>query len=251
MSRRWVGLVAGVLLALAPVVQAYVLPSGAILRRMLDAREELHLTTLRVDGSASFHGQSARAAASALGSPADRSELVSDASILLRLPGRCRLEVTPVEGGKVVVVERHGKRRVEGREMPALAMALREVCALLGWSGGESDARSALDAHLQSLRIETRSTSLARFGGEVAYVLGDSAEGRPQLWVYKDSFLPARVRLAGEGGAAWDVRLLDYASSASGEWFPRLIEVYQGAELQLRFTALEANAKAAVPETLF
>ena len=239
------------LLAVAPGALAYVLPGSSILRRMLDAREELHLATLRVEGSVSFQGEAAPVAAGALGLPLEGREVVSDARVLLRLPGRCRLEVVPVEGGKAAVVQRLGKLRVEGREVPALAVALRQVCALLGWGGAESDARAALDAHLKSLRIDPTTTWLARFGGQVAYVLGERAEGQPQLWVYKDSFLPARVRLAEENGAAWDIRFLDYTSAASGEWFPRLLEVYRGAELQLRFTTLKANARADVPDTLF
>jgi hypothetical protein len=41
----------------------------------------------------------------------------------------------------------------------------------------------------------------------------------------------------------WDVRFLDYASQATGDWWPRIVEVYQGAEPQLRLTVLSADAR--------
>lgn len=253
-SESWArrAVVVGVLCTSA-VALAYVLPSWAILRRMTEARDELHLFTLRVDGTVAFSGEATRQAAAALGVTADRPELISDAALLFKMPGRCRLDVTPIEGGKLAAVQASGKLRVEGTAVPAVSVAVQQLCALLGYrSSSEGEARGTVEKYLRSLKIDPEErTSLARFGGTVAYVIGNPAEGRPQFWVYKDAFLPARLRFTDEQGTAWDVRLLDYSSPATGEWFPRIVEVYRGAELQLRFTSLKADLKAPMPDKLF
>ena len=54
-----------------------------------------------------------------------------------------------------------------------------------------------------------------------------------------------------EQGAAWDVRFFDYASPASGEWFPRIVEVRRGGELLMRFTGLRADNKSSISDKLF
>jgi outer membrane biogenesis lipoprotein LolB len=90
---------------------------------------------------------------------------------------------------------------------------------------------------------------LARFGGRVAYVVGGSKETDPQFWVFKDSWLPARIRWT-EGGTRWDVRFVDYNSPA-GDWFPRAVEVSRDGEQQVRFTTLSADPRASVPDRLF
>lgn len=232
---------------------AYVLPQGAVLRRMADARDELQLSTLRAEGGFTFSGQAAKEAAAALGVPADRPEVRADGVLQLRLPGRCRFDVAaPGSTGGVAVVSAGGRRRVEGREVPALAVALEQVCGLLAQRGsGSNDTRDAIERHIRALGVEPRLNSLGRFGGEVVYVLGDRAEGKAQLWVYKDAFRPARVRWTDRAGVAWDVRLTDYASAATGEWAPRSVEVWRGNERQLRFDALKGDNRVSLPDSLF
>ena len=90
---------------------------------------------------------------------------------------------------------------------------------------------------------------LARFGGHVAYVVGGAKDTDPQFWVFKDSWLPARIRWT-EGGTRWDVRFVDYNSPA-GDWFPRAVEVSRDGERQVRFTTLSADPRASVPDRLF
>ncbi|MHB8879631.1 MAG: hypothetical protein ACYC8T_38570, partial [Myxococcaceae bacterium] len=69
--------------------------------------------------------------------------------------------------------------------------------------------------------------------------------------VYKDSFLPARLRFTEADGVSWDVRFVDYASPATGEWFPRVVEVDRGGAPWLKFTGLTADAKAKLEDRLF
>lgn len=241
----------GVLSALT--AGAYVLPGGSILRRMTGVRDDAPpLSSLRVEGSYVFSGPAVKEAAAALGLATERSELVADGLIQLKLPARCRFDLGGPEGNKLVVVQVGGRRRVEGTEVPALSMAMSQLCPLLAVrSTSEGEARELVEQHLQGLGIATRTTSLARFGGEVAYVLGEPTEGKPQFWVYKDSFRPARVRWTDKAGTAWDVRFIDYASPATVPGMPRSLEVWRGGERVLRFTAIKSDARASISDKLF
>ncbi|MDY7229257.1 hypothetical protein [Hyalangium rubrum] len=241
----------GVLTSMA--AGAYVLPGGSILRRMTGSRDDApQVSSLRVEGSYVFSGSAVKEASAALGLATERSELVADGLILMKMPARCRFDVSVPDGNKLAVVQVAGRRRVEGTEIPSLSTALSQLCPLLATrSTSEGDARDLVEQHLQSLGIATRTTSLARFGGEVAYVLGEPDEAKPQFWVYKDDFRPARVRWTDKAGTAWDVRFIDYASPATGEGMPRSLEVWRGGERVLRFTAIKSDSRASIPDKLF
>ncbi|HVG58145.1 MAG TPA: hypothetical protein VNA24_06295 [Hyalangium sp.] len=242
----------GVLTALT--AGAYVLPGGSILRRMVRGQDETMPSSFRVEGSFVFSGTGAKEAAEALKVPVERAELLADGAILVKTPERCRFELSVPEGGKLAVVQAGDRKRLEGPEIAALSTAMSQLCPLLAaraTSDHDTGTRDEVEQHLQSLGIATRTTSLARFGGEVAYVLGESEEGKPQFWVYKDRFRPARVRWKTRLGVAWDVRFIDYTSPATGEWMPRNIEVWRDGQRVLRFTAIKSEPRAALPDKLF
>lgn len=242
-------LLVGVLASLS--AGAYVLPGGSILRRMLAAREDLP-SSIKADGSLHFYGPGVKTAGAALGLPTDRPELEADGTVYLKVPGRCRFEARAQEGNAVAAVSSEGRKRVEGTEIPSLSEAVRQLCAVLAVRGDSSgDTREALDAYLRSLGIDPRVTSLARFGGDVVYVLGQQGEGMSQFWVYKDTFRPARLRYKDGKGTAWDVRFVDYTSSATGELLPRTLEVWRGPDRVMRFTALTGDTRARIADTLF
>ncbi len=232
---------------------AYVLPGSSIIRRMVTERDELKLSSLRVEGSLSFSGPAVKEAGAALGTPTDRPEVQGDGILYLRVPGRCRFEAAVPDGNaRAAIVQVGGRRRAEGTEVPSISVLVAQVCPILAaGSGNVQDLKEALLQYLQSLGVETGRTGLARFGGEVAYVLGDMAEGRPQFWVYKDSFRPARLRYMDTARVAWDIRFLDYTSSATGEWMPRTIEVWRDGQRALRFTALKGDNRVSIPDKLF
>jgi hypothetical protein len=165
-----------------------------------------------------------------------------NAAVSVRFPGRCRVDLSSAESTKVLsAVWAQGRARSEGGELPALSAAVEALCATLALhSGTDGESRAAIERYLDSKRVEIRQVAFGRFGGAVAFVLGEQTEGRPQFWVYKDRFLPARLRTAD----GWDVRLIDYSSQATGDWWPRQVEVYRGQELQLRLTVLKADGKA-------
>ncbi|QAT82908.1 hypothetical protein EJ065_1304 [Corallococcus coralloides] len=243
--------VSAVLVSLA--AGAYVLPGGSILRRMANAREEKRLSAFRVEGSVIFSASGVAEAGAALNVPTDRPELQGDGVLSVKIPGRCRFDASsPDSSLKSSTVQVSGRKRVEGKELPAVSVLVAQVCAILAQDAGSvQDTRLAQEAYLQGLGVNTKVTSLARFGGEVAFVLGDPAEGKPQFWVYKDAFRPARLRYSDASGAAWDVRFLDYASPATGDWMPRTVEVWKAGQRVVRFTALKADNRSAVPDALF
>lgn len=240
-------------LAFATAALAYVLPASSILRRVAEERDDLRLFSLRVDGTASFFTDGAREAGSALAIPFDLGEVQTDAAILFKAPGRCRLELNPQDGVKAATVLSGGKPRVEGKPIAATAVAIGEVCAFHALrSSSEAEGRAALERHLKSRGVDlTAETWLARFGSQVAYVIGKREEGAPQAWIYKDTFLPARLRYRDEAGAAWDIRFFDYTSPITGEWFPRSIEVLRDNRLVMRFTALASDARTKLDDALF
>jgi hypothetical protein len=237
----------------ASAAQAYILPHWSILRRASDKRDELQLANLRVDGSFTFFGPAAKEAASAFEISSDRLELQTDGVIYLKLPGRCRAEASPLEGEqRSVVVAAHGRKRIEGKQIVPLRAAIDQICPLLASrSGAEGEVRALLEQHLGELGVSYRRTSLARFGGQVAFVLGEPGEEKPQFWVYKDSFHPARLRFSDAQGISWDIRFLRFGSPATGDWFPRTLEVFRQGELLARFTALKADGRTRLDDKLF
>lgn len=220
---------------------AYVPAPGAIFRHLLTGRDEQRISTARVEGMLVLAG----AASSEAGS---QGEIQSDARVFLKLPGRCRLEASGPETGKLAVVQAGGQLKNEGPAVAALGVGLGELCALFG-ARSAGDGRAELEAHLKKRGVNVGSSWLARFGGHVAYVVGGPKDGDGQFWVFKDSWLPARIRWT-EGGTRWDVRFVDYNSPA-GDWFPRAVEVSRDGERQVRFTTLSGDPRANVPDRLF
>lgn len=232
---------------------AYVLPAYSVLKRTANNRDELGILTLKVEGTANISPLLAKDMAEALRVPYTSGELVLDAQVTMKLPGRCRIQFSSPESTKVVAaVWSNGKKRFEGAEFPALNVAVEEVCATLALrSAGEGESRAALERHLAALKVDTQKTWLGRFAGTVVYGLGNRAPGSPQFWVYKDRFLPARVMWADAQGTAWEVHFLDFAGQATAEWFPRVLEVHQGNETLLKITALKADGKPKLDDSSF
>jgi hypothetical protein len=235
----------------ATAAAAYVLPSGSILRRMTDGREDVGGGAWHLRGTVSLYNGAAAQAAPVFLQAADVRELQLDAEAWLKVPGRCRLELQG-SGAKVASVSSGGKVRSEGTAVEALNVALAHACALLAVrTPGEPEARAWVDRHLAGLGVEWRKNGLARFAGQVTFSLGETTDGKPHLLIYKDTFAPARLRFADAAGQAWDVRFMDYGTAGSGRAFPRVLEVWRGTDLQLRFTALRAEGRAALSDALF
>ncbi len=243
---------------IAALVLSYVMPTYSILRRYAGTRDDLTLTSLKVEGTAAVAPAIARETASALGSSWTSGDLALTSALSIKYPGRCLLELGSYESQKTIVVaSSNGKRRAEGPELLAAQVALDELCALFALkSAGEGETRAAIERHLAALKIDTKLVSHARFLGQLTFAIGNRTDGNPQYWVYRDRtppdrFLPARIRFTDDKGNQWDVRFIDYSSASVADWLPRVVEVYKGQELHLRLTALTADTRADLEKTKF
>ncbi len=256
MTRR--GRIAAVLAALLAAVPAlgYLLPVTGILKRLAQRRENLALGSLEVRGTFFMGGEAGKAASQATGIPLIGFELSAAAIVSIKMPGRCRLELTPPDlsdADRPAVVVRQGKvTGAKGLERSAQAQALlRSVCAVLGERPGGAEPDRPYAEELARLGVPLGDVYLGRFGGRVAYVLGARPqEKKPQAWVDKQTFQPVRV-VSTFGGTLFDVRLLDYGSPVGGDWFPRAVEVHEGGELRARFVAEKVAANPRIPDALF
>lgn len=240
-------------LAVALPAAAYLPPAAAILRRVAQRREELHLSALEARGTLAFAGEGAQRAAAALGLPPPAGELSIPAVIALKEPGRCRLELAPeraaaadrpavsLRAGRVL-----GHRGLEA--VPAARALVEGLCALLGERPG---VERALAQGLSARGVALSDVALGRVGGRVAWVLGGRPqEARPQAWFDKQSFQPVRL-VAPLSGTTRDVRLVDFGSPVGGEAFPRAIEVWSGGALEARFTLERLWQNPRLPDAMF
>lgn len=231
---------------------AYVLPGHAVIRRSVDARVSHAVSKLRVTGTLTFEHASQKALVDHLALLPEGGQAKVDGRITLQSPLRCRVDAGATDPGdprRLSAVSSNGKRSASGPESLALANGLEQACAMIAMSG--SGARASLEAKLRQLGVNTGRTSLARFGGQVAYVVGDDGDGAGQFWVYKDSFQPARLRWVAKDGSRWDVRLVDWGSASAGNAFPRVLEVFVNGQRQVRFDALASTQPAKLDADLF
>ena len=232
---------------------AYIMPPYGVLKRYASQRDDLTVSNLKAEGVAAVSPAVAKDVAALMGITWNSGELMLNASLSVRFPGRCRLELTSTESTRVLVAASSGgKVRTEGGEVEALGVALQQACSLLSIKSNEDGAtREAVGKYLASIKVDQKQVMLARFNGSVSYLIGQKLEGQAQLWIYKDRFLPSRVKFTDDRGTAWDVRFSDYTSQATGEIWPRVLEVYKGAEPQLRVMVLNANTKADLSNVKF
>jgi hypothetical protein len=246
---------AAIALVIALPAAAYLPPASAILKRVAQRRDELHLTALEARGTVAFAGESAQRVAAAMGAAAPAGELTLPAVLTLKSPGRCRLELAPesatpadrpavsLRAGRVL-----GHRGLEG--VTAARALVEGVCALLAERTG-AEAERALAQGLSARGVALSDVALGRVGGRVAWVLGGRPqEARPQAWIDKQSFQPVRL-VAPLGGPTRDVRLVDFGSPVAGDAFPRAVEVWNGGALEARFTVEKLWQNPRLPDALF
>jgi hypothetical protein len=238
--------------ALPALALGYVLPVQGILRRLGEKRASLSAEALEVVGTVQAEGRGAERLAGAAGAaPSARPTL--PARLLVKVPGRCRLELggpEVPEAERPFLSVRDGKASGPLAELPAAAALLRGVCTLLAVPSA-GDASEAYASALGRRGVALGDASLGRFEGRVAYVVGGRArDARPLAWVDKETFQPLRLQ-AQDGGAAWDVRFLGWGSPTGGDWFPRAVEAWEGPELRLRFTTEKTAASPRLPDALF
>ncbi len=248
-SRR---LGAAAALALAGPALAYVLPPAAVVKKVAEKRASLEVTSLEATGTVELRG----AALARLGAlaPAGGASLSLPARIAVKVPGRARLELRPVDAPEAerpfVSVKDDRLAGQGGLEATPAAVALVRALATLLASPGGNDGRALAEA-LVRRGVKLDDATLGRFDGRLALVLGGKAsDPRPLAFVDKETWMPLRL-LAVEGGTRLDVRLVDWGSATGGDWFPRAVEVWDGATLLLRFSTETASGNPRLPETIF
>jgi hypothetical protein len=246
------GAAAALALAAALPAAAYILPVPGILRRLGERRAALALQSLEVHGILTASG----GAAERLGAAGGRrggAQATAPARFLMKVPGRCRLElVLPEvpEAQRPFVAVRDTKLSGPLADLPAAAAFVRAACTLLAppAAGDASDAYAAL---LARSGVALGDATLGRFDGRIAYVVGGRArDAKPLLFVEKDVFRPLRL-VAPEGNELLDVRLVGWGSPTGGDWFPRALEVFAKDAALLRFDTEKATANPKLAEALF
>jgi hypothetical protein len=249
------GVVAALALALALPALAYVPAPAGILRRMGERRAELSLAALEVTGTLQLEGRDASRLLAGDLVRGPQGQVSAPARFLMKVPGRCRLELTPAG---VAAAARPFVSIVEGRvgghggleQVPAAVALVRSACALLGVRVG-GDASGAYAAALSRRGVALGDATLGRFDGRLAYVIGGRArDAKPLVFVDKDTFQPLRL-VSPEGAALLDVRLLGWGSPTGGDAFPRAVEVLEGDALRLRFTTERAAPNARLGDVVF
>ena len=245
--------VAALALAAALPAAAYILPVPGILRRLGERRAALGLDALEVRGTVIARGAAGERLAAAAGIRGAGPETRAPARFLMKVPGRCRLELAPPEipeAARAFVAVRDGKLTGALAEIPAAAAFVRSTCALLA-TPAAGDASGAYAAVLAKRGVALGDATLGRFDGRIAYVLGGRAkDAKPLMFVEKDAFRPLRL-VAPEGKELLDVRLVGWGSATGGDWFPRAVEVFAKEAPLLRFDTERAVANSKLPEPLF
>ncbi len=251
--KRARGVAAALALAAALPAAAYILPVAGILRRLGERRAALSLDALEVNGTLTTRGAAAERIAGAAGLHVAGPETTAPARFLMKVPGRCRLELAmpdAPEAQRPFVSVRDGKLAGPLADVPAAAALVRAACALFA-TPTAGDASNAYAAALARRGVALGQASLGRFDGRIAYVLGGRAkDAKPLLFVEKDGFRPLRL-VAPEGKELLDVRLVGWGSSTGGDWFPRAVEVFAKEAALLRFDTEKATANPKLPEALF
>jgi len=237
--------VAAGLLAAAPAL-AYLLHASVILRKASETRAGLDLTAVEATGTLEL-----REAAAPAGAPS-----VVAARLLVKTPGRARLELLAAdaaEGDRPAATVKEG--RLSGRggleRQPAVTALLRGLATLLAWPTG-ADGRGLGDA-LSRRGVKLDEVSLGRFNGRLAWVLGGrlaDPKPAPLALIDKESWMPLRLLVA-EGGTVYDLRFLDWGSAVGADRLPRVIEVWKGTALLLRFNTEKTTANPRLADTLF
>lgn len=126
----------------------------------------------------------------------------------------------------------------------------------------DTRATERLLKDMRALNINPEVVSFARFDGRVAYLIGSKPweENKAQLWLDKDTLLILRVVMVAppafgtkpdEKPRKTDVRYLGWGSAVGGNWFPQMIEVWDGDRLVRRSITKNVERNVSFDATLF
>jgi hypothetical protein len=224
-------------LALAAPALAYIPPATSVLRDTAKRRDETQAASVEARGSL------------AIGDAAP-----VPATLWVKSPGRCRLELAPPGASpaeRPTIVVRSGRiASIRAAESFPSAVAIAEAaCAMLSAPRGEGSDRALAQA-LAQRGVSLASISLGHLGPRIAWVLGGPPRGeQPQAWIDKQELRPLRL-VADLGGSRRDVRFLEWAGAPTAT-FPHVVEVFEGETLEARLAVDRLIANPRVPDSMF
>lgn len=242
--------------AVALPAAAYLLTIPAILRRVADRRSSQALASMEVAGTLQAAGAAGDALLAAGGIRGAGGLAALPARLLIKVPGRCRLELLPAGAAEaerpwLLVRDDAVSGTGELAGDPAFVALLRTACSLLAVPANAEDKDQPWAAALAKRGVPLKNVSLGRFDGRIAWIIGGHANGNtPLAWFDKESFQPVRLQYA-EGKLPADVGLLGWGSPTGGDWAPRALEVHSGGVLRVRFTTEKATANPRLPDAVF
>jgi hypothetical protein len=220
--------------------QAYVLPTDFLMREVAEHRRRTGLRDLSVQ----------------LQTEINNGESQIEERLYLKQPERMRLqrETTP----EYVYVEKEGLRAEGTPKLRRLSGPPTDLLALLFFPKGDDldQVSQHMVAGLRAAGIDITTVSLARNGDEVAYVVGAQPWEviKPQVWIDKEKFVPVRcvfqVPTAGKTSKL-EMRLSEYGSAVTGDFFPRVIESYRDNVLLRRAEVVSVQTNENLSESLF
>lgn len=246
MTVRWIGLALGLVL-MSSVVAAYVPPPSYLLQRFVQARIARKIFSLQVvlDDKKLVHGSWSLGTETLwLSAPFKmRSEWEDDTGQTLRIrDGRREWRQSPGSKGHQV------------KRQPDL-IADFFACAEDG-KEDSGEARDRLMKYFDRFGIDTSKTSLTRFDGRIAILIGAEPwnQNVPQLWLDKDELFPLRFiyrEEAKDKGPLIDLRLMGYGGPKAGTIFPELIERYRDGVLVQRSSLRELKVAPKLNSSTF
>jgi outer membrane lipoprotein-sorting protein len=231
----------GVLLT-GDLARAYVLPADFIMRMLAERRRRMNIKDLSIQ----------------LNTEISEHSVEVEEHLYLKAPERMR-RVRQDEETTIVEVQREG-RHARGSEKALQRMKgppSDPLAAMLMPAGEDVEQmQERLLRTIAALGIDTKTTWLGRFEDRVCYVIGahNWKANANQLWIDKETFLPVRlVQVSGKEGkkSRRELRWLEYGSAVTGDWFPRVLEVYVDGERIERAEVAKIELNKKVPETLF
>jgi outer membrane lipoprotein-sorting protein len=209
-SRLLRGLLIVILFFMPSIAHPYILPSTQIIEFMV--RKFASVNTLQITQLTKMLDME------------KEMEMVFGESISLMSPDLYRSEVAGQPGKRIIV--RNGLRTLriidgdivhekESKAFPFHFLMLAQ------------DSRQLLK-DLEELGINLDMVSLTRFGGRIAYLIGNKEEGSPRLLVDKDFFIPLLLQY---GNVAFFAS--DFTELKQRLWFPRyILYSYTGANIE-------------------
>jgi hypothetical protein len=165
--------------------------------------------------------------------------------LFIKAPGMVRRE----RGSDVVEICRGEKCWQQQAAAKAIPLSAWSYLQYLFFAEKPSGAR--YQSVLTELKVNMKETTLARFHGKVAYIIGakEWERDRPQLWIDKDSFLPLRLFVP-DGRSLVDIGWFNWGGRLGGDHFPSEIEVSRDGKIFEHCELTDLNTTVKIPDDL-